>query len=616
MSSILASSRIGAGHKAMQGLTERVAFLHHRAFSKTIPTLSTFETWRFPMKYQDRTDLLLDGFPSLVRSKGPLVELPTNILGDAFGHDLTSLQLVADPDVAGQLLSSHRPAHVHNLPPNQGFKHPFKNSYSQASPRTFEKERRIVENTVEAVGGMFAFAGTTRASLEMIRALEKERHQLEAPSDAIDVGPYFDNLTEDILARTLFGVQWEDKEEASVVTNVCDLLTPGDLSSRFLPNDIGTAIPFAIYNQWSNDLITKRYASVMNKAGQQGGKGGARSVLDALISTYAALGVPKDIARSIVSDNVIMLFHNARRPLQSLFRSLTNLLALYPEHQQEVYKDIYSAIGSELPGSLQDVRGMRWLEALIKEVMRHHGPYPLLPALHTSQDLAIEGYNFKKGTAFLIASGIIHGRPDIWDRYCSAFDPSRFYSAQPEIEKALGAFTPFSVGSRKCPGERLSFDILLTATTIFLQHYRPLTFKGTNPALPKLEMAKGTQEWAVMPSRAPVTLDLRALEDWRDTIKKEAQSSISDGTGNSSSSSGSRRDSSSSGSGSSSIAPAATSTTASPTRRDDVLCLAPHHSSHPHTVRRPSQRRDTMRSTCPSRGTASGVMTTRAVVMC
>lgn len=110
---------------------------------------------------------------------------------------------------------------------------------------------------------------------------------------------------------------------------------------------------------------------------------------------------------------------------------------------------------------IEQVYGMDYLDAVIKEVMRVHPPF-WVSSRRPMEDDYFGDYRVEKGTVIILPQIIMHRHSRWWDSP-NAFIPERFTEGKGDAIDG-GLYFPFSQGPRKCSGYRFAE---LEAKTIF-----------------------------------------------------------------------------------------------------------------------------------------------------
>lgn len=124
--------------------------------------------------------------------------------------------------------------------------------------------------------------------------------------------------------------------------------------------------------------------------------------------------------------------------------------------QSEVRKIV---VGDRTQITEQDLSGMQYLKAVVKETLRLHPPLPLLLPRECMQDTSVMGYDIVAGTQVIINAWAIARDPSYWDQP-REFQPERFMNSSIDIKGHDFQLIPFGAGRRSCPGMTFSMPII------------------------------------------------------------------------------------------------------------------------------------------------------------
>ncbi|XP_069600465.1 cytochrome P450 4V2-like isoform X1 [Ranitomeya imitator] len=130
------------------------------------------------------------------------------------------------------------------------------------------------------------------------------------------------------------------------------------------------------------------------------------------------------------------------------------LLGSHPEAQLQVHKELDEVFGeSDRPVAMEDLKNLRYLEAVIKEALRLFPSVPFY-ARTICEDCTIRGFKVPKGVNVLIVPYALHRDPEYFPEP-EEFRPQRFF---PEATNGRNpyAYIPFSAGLRNCIGQRFA----------------------------------------------------------------------------------------------------------------------------------------------------------------
>ena len=138
------------------------------------------------------------------------------------------------------------------------------------------------------------------------------------------------------------------------------------------------------------------------------------------------------------------------------------LLAQNQEDQKICIDELDEIFGDdERAPTMNDLRGMRYLEMCIKETMRLYPSVPLI-ARNLSEDVVMGKRILPAGSDVVILPYATHRLPHIYENP-EKFVPERF-SAENCEKRHPYAFLPFSAGPRNCIGHK--FAIIEMKTVI------------------------------------------------------------------------------------------------------------------------------------------------------
>ncbi|XP_077309808.1 vitamin D 25-hydroxylase [Lithobates pipiens] len=162
-------------------------------------------------------------------------------------------------------------------------------------------------------------------------------------------------------------------------------------------------------------------------------------------------------------------------------------MALYPNIQGQVQKEIDSVVGPNRMPSLEDRPAMPYTEAVLHEILRFCNIAPLGIFHATSRDTVVRGYSIPEGTTVITNLYSVHFDQKYWTNP-EIFYPERFLDSSGHFMKKE-AFVPFSLGRRHCLGEQLARMELFLFFTTLLRRFHLHFPHGTVPNLkPKLGM--------------------------------------------------------------------------------------------------------------------------------
>ncbi|XP_048339351.1 vitamin D 25-hydroxylase isoform X2 [Sphaerodactylus townsendi] len=144
-------------------------------------------------------------------------------------------------------------------------------------------------------------------------------------------------------------------------------------------------------------------------------------------------------------------------------------MALYPNIQGQVHKEIDLVVGPNRTPCLEEKCKMPYTEAVIHEILRFCNVAPLGIFHATSKDTVVRGYSIPEGTTVITNLYSVHFDEKYWINP-EVFWPERFLDTSGQFVKKE-AFVPFSLGKRHCLGEQLARMEMFLFFTSLLQRF-------------------------------------------------------------------------------------------------------------------------------------------------
>ncbi|XP_061855118.1 vitamin D 25-hydroxylase isoform X1 [Colius striatus] len=175
-------------------------------------------------------------------------------------------------------------------------------------------------------------------------------------------------------------------------------------------------------------------------------------------------------------------------------------MALYPNIQGQVQKEIDLVIGPNKMPVLEEKCKMPYTEAVLHEVLRFCNIVPLGIFHATSKDTVVRGYSIPEGTTVITNLYSVHFDEKYWSNP-EVFFPERFLDSSGQFVKK-DAFVPFSLGRRHCLGEQLARMEMFLFFTSLLQRFHLSFPHGVIPDLkPRLGMTLQPQPYLICAER-------------------------------------------------------------------------------------------------------------------
>ncbi|XP_067660346.1 cytochrome P450 1A1-like [Haliotis asinina] len=171
------------------------------------------------------------------------------------------------------------------------------------------------------------------------------------------------------------------------------------------------------------------------------------------------------------------IFGAATFPPLSVLEEAFRLMAVYPDVQQRVRKEIHSVVSSDQRPGWQDRSSLPFSEAVLLETLRFRPPDTVMLPHSTLRNTSLHGCDIKKGTIVLFNIHAMNFDQTDWHRP-EEYLPERFLDCNGKVDQgSRSKLMSFSAGERKCIGEAFGkmelflFFIGLLQKCEFIQRY-------------------------------------------------------------------------------------------------------------------------------------------------
>lgn len=135
----------------------------------------------------------------------------------------------------------------------------------------------------------------------------------------------------------------------------------------------------------------------------------------------------------------------------------------------------------------ESLGGLRYLDLVIKEVLRLHPPATLLLPRECRRPCQVLGFDVPVGAMVLVNAWAIGRDPAYWDQP-EEFLPERFEGGTADFKGTDFEYIPFGAGRRMCPGKAFGLANMELALASLLYHFDWELSYGTEPG--KLDMTE------------------------------------------------------------------------------------------------------------------------------
>ncbi|MFS7994150.1 putative secologanin synthase [Helianthus anomalus] len=292
----------------------------------------------------------------------------------------------------------------------------------------------------------------------------------------VDVWPYLQTFSSDVISRTAFGSSFEEgrkifelqREQARLVIKAANsVYIPG---SRFLPTknnkqmkEIDRQVRDSI-----KSIINKRVVAM--KAGDASHDDLLGILLD---SNYKEIKQKGNNNFGLSIDDVIeecKLFYFAGQETTGNMLVWTMiLLGQHSEWQTRAREEVLDVFGDKKP-DIDGLSHLKVMNIIFNEVLRLYPPAILLRRL-IHQESKLGNLTLPEGTLIQINALNLHHDKDMWGEDVNEFKPQRFSEGVSKVTKGQVAYIPFGGGPRICIGQNFALLEAKMALAMILQRF-------------------------------------------------------------------------------------------------------------------------------------------------
>ncbi|KAG8386497.1 hypothetical protein BUALT_Bualt03G0154700 [Buddleja alternifolia] len=295
-------------------------------------------------------------------------------------------------------------------------------------------------------------------------------------SGEIDVWPYLEDLSGDIISRTAFASSHEQgrrifelqKEQVKLVLEVIMFVfIPGWSYIPTKANKRMTTI--------SNEIqsLLRGIINQREKAMERG-----ETIGDDLLSTLMESNLKeieehgnKNVGMSIedVIEECKLFYFAGSETTSSLMVWTMVMLSKHQEWQARARDEVLQVFGKNTP-TFDGLNRLKTVTMILHEVLRLYPPAPVSTRAPT-KTVKLGNITLQQGISLFLLIGLIHHDPKIWGEDVNEFKPERFSEGISSATNNRFSYIPFSGGPRICIGQQFAMIEAKLTLAMILQRF-------------------------------------------------------------------------------------------------------------------------------------------------
>ncbi|KAI9083486.1 hypothetical protein K1719_034428 [Acacia pycnantha] len=312
---------------------------------------------------------------------------------------------------------------------------------------------------------------------EMIEKWMRLVSESQRNSCEIDVWPFFQSMTSDVISRTAFGSSYKEGRHIFQLQSEQIILTLKVLRSVYIPGwrFVPTKLNRRLKEIEKEMKVLLRGIIHKREKAREEGVAPSDDLLDMLLESNR-----KEIKDNSNNKNVGMsiedvikeckLFYLAGQETTSVLLNWTIiLLCKDPSWQSQAREEVFQVFGTQRP-AYDGLSRLKLVSMILYEALRLYPPAPMLDRI-VAKDAKLGSLSLPTGTRVGIPIILMQQDPELWGEDAKEFNPERFCEGVSNEPKNPASYLPFGWGPRICLGQKFSLLEAKMALSLILQHF-------------------------------------------------------------------------------------------------------------------------------------------------
>ncbi|KAL2900154.1 hypothetical protein RDABS01_025236 [Bienertia sinuspersici] len=314
--------------------------------------------------------------------------------------------------------------------------------------------------------------------MEKLKMINKwEEMVSNSGSCELDVWPYLDNLSGDVISRAAFGSSYDEgkkifklqKEQISIAMKLLQqVYIPG---LRFLPTKTNKRMK-EIDDEMRvlmNNIIRKR--ENQTKMGEDCNDDLLGILLESSMKEVQEHGNKKNAGLTIeeVIEECKVFYLAGRDTTSVLLVWLMVMLGKHLDWQARAREEILRVFGQSNP-DFNGLNNLKVVPMILNEVLRLYPPVILMYRM-IHKPTQVGDILLPPGVQISVPTMLVHNDPELWGEDAAEFKPERFSEGVAKATNSQVSYIPFGWGPRICVGQNFAMLEVKMALAMILQHY-------------------------------------------------------------------------------------------------------------------------------------------------
>ncbi|CAL5028110.1 unnamed protein product [Urochloa decumbens] len=333
----------------------------------------------------------------------------------------------------------------------------------------WRQSRKLVATHLLSATKVRAYRAARREEIELVVG---QIRSAAAAGAGVDISELVRKYTNDMVCQAVAGrairVEGRDRVFRDLINQTLAILSGFNLENFYpgIAKVAGSVLMWPLRrktmrlrDRW-DDFLDSFIDLRMSEVGSNGAVASAddqdqdqddRDLLHVLLSVQQEYGLTRDRIKGLMANMVAAATDSTFGVLEMAMAELM----LHPDVMAKLQAEVRKSVphGQNFVTE-EDLAGMAYLKAVVKETLRIHPPTPLLPRV-SHEDCVVDGYTIPAGMPVIVNAWALGRDPALWDA-AEEFIPERFIHAGdttcPDFRGMNFQFLPFGSGRRMCPG--------------------------------------------------------------------------------------------------------------------------------------------------------------------